>query len=215
MVLVEYDWGKLLWRAALLFVGGLCLMGSLIGAPLGLFLIAHGFRAVARALASDKAAIVQHPRGLEVRKLWRTRSISFDHYVGVRTETIYTSIGIIPIPGPTMLVIESDRGGKFGKRKLRLPIGFLKLTEAGVPQLGEAIELFALPHREAGATWHRVLEERSAGPDFRAPPRALATPAAPRAARRDPLEGALRTDLAGTTAQHFGRKPPVVQETRL
>ncbi len=208
MVFARYHQGKLLRRAALMLLGGMALMGSLIGAPLGLYLIAYALRAAWKAMTPDKAAIIQHPRGLEVRTLWRTRTISFDHYRTLSTETVYGNVAGIPIPGPTLLVIHYDLGGAFGKRKLRMPLGYLTLNEGRVALLEEAIERFAMAHREAGALWHKVLEDRGPADDHGPPPRALAAPPPPRvkaAPRRDPLEGAPRPDLAGPVPA-FGRK---------
>src|SRR6218665_3854097 len=158
MVIVEYSSGKLFTRAAFFLISGFAMFGTLIGAPLGLYLLAYGVRALLKALSSNKAAITQHARGLEVRTLWTKRFISFDHYTHVSAETIFFSAAGLPIPGPVMLVIHSSRNHIGGKGKLRLPLGYLKLVGRAVPMVGEAIELFAMPHREAGAVWHKVLD---------------------------------------------------------
>jgi hypothetical protein len=206
MVIVQYSSGKLLTRAALFLVGGFALMGTLIGAPLGLYLIAYGIRALIKAMTPNKAAITQHARGLEIRTLWTKRFVSFDHYTHVSAETIFFSAAGLPIPGPVMLVIHSDKGGIAGKRKIRIPLGYLKLVERAVPLVGEAIELFAMPHREAGATWHKALDERRAAEGGPPPPRQLGTAEERAAARRDPLEGAPRGGLDHAPVRGFGRK---------
>ncbi|MBL8649186.1 MAG: hypothetical protein JNL35_02135 [Sphingopyxis sp.] len=209
MVIVQYSSGKLLVRGLLFFVGGLALMGTLIGAPLGLYLIAYGLRALIKAMTPNKAAITQHARGLEIRTLWTRRFVSFDHYTHVSAETIFFNAAGLPIPGPVMLVIHSERrglgGGIAGKRKIRLPLGYLRLVERAVPLVGEAIEIFAMPHREAGATWHKVLDERRAAEGGPPPPRQLATAEERAAARRDPLEGGAR-DRLDRAPTGFGRK---------
>lgn len=206
MVIVHYSGGKLATRALLFFFGGFALMGTLIGAPLGLYLIAYGIRALVKALSADKAAITQHARGLEIRTLWTRRFVSFDHYTRVGAETLFLSAAGLPIPGPVMLVIHSDKGGLVGKRKIRIPLGYLKLAERAVPLVGEAIEIFAMPHREAGAVWHQVLDEKRAAEGGPPPPRQLATAEERAAARRDPLEGAARGQLDRPPVRGFGRK---------
>lgn len=206
MVIVQYSSGKLLIRALLFVVGGFALMGTLVGAPIGLYLLAYGVRALMKALSPDKAAITQHARGLEVRTLWTKRFVSFDHYTHVGTETLFFSAAGLPIPGPVLLVIHSDKGGLIGKRKLRLPLGYLKLVERAVPLVGEAIEIYAMPHREAGAGWHKILDERRAAEGGPPPPRQLATTEERAAARRDPLEGAPGGRLDRPPPGSFGRK---------
>lgn len=206
MVIVEYSSGELFTRAALFIIFGFALLGSLIGAPLGLYLLAYGVRALLKGLSSNKAAITQHARGLEVRTLWTTRFVSFDHYTHVSAETTFFSAAGLPIPGPVMLVIHSDRKQIGGKRKLRLPLGYLKLVERAVPMIGEAIELFAMPHREAGAVWHKALDERRAAEGGPPPPRRLATAEERVQARRDPLEGAPQRRLDRAPPSSFGRK---------
>jgi hypothetical protein len=206
MVIVEYSSGKLFTRAAFFIISGFAMLGSLIGAPLGLYLLAYGVRALLKGLSSNKAAITQHARGLEVRTLWTKRFVSFDHYTHVSAETIFFSAAGLPIPGPVMLVIHSDRKHIGGKRKLRLPLGYLKLVERAVPMIGEAIELFAMPHREAGAVWHKALDERGAAEGAPPPPRQLATADERLQARRDPLEGAPLGRLDRPPPSSFGRK---------
>ena len=206
MVIVEYSSGKLYTRAALFIIGGFAMFGSLVGAPVGLYLLAYGIRALLKGLSPNKAAITQHARGLEVRTLWTKRFISFDHYTHVRAETIFFSAAGLPIPGPVMLVIHSDRKHIGGKRKLRLPLGYLKLVERAVPMVGEAIELFAMPHREAGAVWHKALDERRAAEGAPPPLRQLATADERLQARRDPLEGAPLCRLDRPPPSSFGRK---------
>ena len=206
MVIVEYSSGKLLTRAAFFIISGFAMFGTLIGAPLGLYLLAYGVRALLKAMSSNKSAITQHARGLEVRTLWTKRFVSFDHYTHVSAETIFFNAAGLPIPGPVMLVIHSDRKHIGGKRKLRLPLGYLKLAERAVPMIGEAIELFAMPHREAGAVWHKALDERRAAEGGPPPPRQLATVKERVQARRDPLEGAPQRRLDRPPPSSFGRK---------
>ncbi|MEY4269131.1 MAG: hypothetical protein RLZZ58_347 [Pseudomonadota bacterium] len=181
-------------------------LGSLIGIVIGIFLIIHALRLVWKALLHDPAAIIQHGRGLEVRTLWRTRSVSFDDYRSVSAETIFVHFAGLPVPGPALMIIHSDSGGMMGKSKLRLPIGHLKLSERAVPMIGEAIELYAMPHREAGAVWHKVQDERAAA-ERRPPPPAARAPSAPGPAvgGRDTLEGAPCRDLM-QPGKGFGRK---------
>jgi len=206
VVIVHYSGGKLVTRALLFFVGGFALMGTLIGAPLGLYLIAYGIRALIKAMTPNKAAITQHARGLEIRTFWTRRFVSFDHYTHVSAETLFFSAAGLPIPGPVMLVIHSDKGGITGKRKIRIPLGYLRLVERAVPLVGEAIEIFAMPHREAGATWHKVLDEKRAAAGASPPPRQLATAEERAAERRDALEGAARGRLDRPPPGSFGRK---------
>jgi len=206
MVIVQYSGGKLVTRALLFFFGGFALMGTLIGAPLGLYLIAYGCRALWKAMAPDKAAITQHARGLEIRTLWTKRFVSFDHYTHVGAETLFLSAAGLPIPGPVSLLIHSDKGGIAGKRKIRIPLGYLRLVERAVPLVGEAIEIFAMPHREAGAVWHQVLDEKRAAEGGPPPPRQLVTAEERAAARRDPLEGAALGRLDRPPPGSFGRK---------
>lgn len=206
MVIVHYSSGKLVTRALLFFVGGFALMGTLIGAPLGLYLIAYGIRALIKAMTPNKAAITQHARGLEIRTLWTRRFVSFDHYTHVSAETLFFSAAGLPIPGPVMLVIHADKGGITGKRKIRLPLGYLRLVERAVPLVGEAIEIFAMPHCEAGASWHKVLDEKRAAEGGPPPPRQLATAEERAAERRDPLEGGPRGRLDRPPPGSFGRK---------
>ena len=162
--------------------------------------------ALIKAMTPNKAAITQHARGLEIRTLWTRRFVSFDHYTHVSAETLFFSAAGLPIPGPVMLVIHSDKGGIAGKRKIRLPLGYLRLVERAVPLVGEAIEIFAMPHREAGATWHKVLDEKRAAEGGPPPPRQLATAEERAAERRDPLEGAARGRLDRPPPGSFGRK---------
>jgi hypothetical protein len=205
MIMVEYQYGKLMRRALLFAVAGIFFMGTWVGVPVGLYLIACASRAAWKATMQGSEAIIQHARGLEIRTLWGTRTVSFDHYTGLSAETIFFHLAGLPIPGPVMLVIHSNRGGLFGKRKLRIPLGFLKLREAAVPMIAEAIELFAMPHREAGATWHAVMDQRAASEDRPPPPRALA-PRQPSVRVTDPLEGRPRGQLLAPPAAGFGRK---------
>ena len=193
MVVVEYSSSKLVRRALLFFVGGLAMLGTLIGALVGLYLIAYGVKAIERAMASDKVAIVLQARGIEIRTLWRKRFLSYDDYTHVSAERMFFGAAIIPLPGPSMLEIHSNKRGWFSPSTISLPIGFLKLAKGAVPLVGEAIELVARQHRVGGAAWHEVHDKRNAANGVPPPPRQLATAAEREgraASRRDPLEGA-------------------------
>ena len=209
MVIVEYSSGKLVRRALLFFALCLIPIGTVWWVLFKFYLFAHGARALVKAGASDKAAIILHARGMEIRTFWRKRFLPYDDYTHVSTDTLFLGAAFIPIPGPAMLVIHSDKRGWLGKRTVSIPIGFLKLAKDAIPLVGEAIEVAVMPHRVAGEAWNTGYDERRVAEGAPPPPRQLAAPAereARVAARRDPLEGAPRGQLDRPPSGGFGRK---------
>ena len=205
MVVVEYSSSKLVRRALLFFVGGLAMLGTLIGALVGLYLIAYGVKAIERAMASDKTAIVLQARGIEIRTLWRKRFLSYDDYTHVSAERMFFSAGVIPLPGPSMLEIHSNKRGWFSRSSISIPIGFLKLAKDAVPLVGEAIELAARQHRAVTKPEERASARRDPL-EGALSPRPAGTARGRDATHRDPLEGAPRGRLDRPPSGGFGRK---------
>ena len=159
-VLVRYRKRTLIGGALVFGWAGLIATGSFWMSALGWLLIGFAARLARLGMSSDDAAIRWDGGDtVTIRSLWKTTRVALVDYERFDTEATWLHLGVIPVPAGSNVVFHYG-SGLLGRRRIRLPLLFLRLSQPGVAMIAEALDLLALLPKTLAVQAREEIERR-------------------------------------------------------